>query len=500
MLLCDVVASPDLGIRVLYGETDALTRPVLRACTTDMPDPTRYVSAGSLVFTGLVWRRSSEDTDLFVKRLVAAGVSAMAAGEALHGRVPDDVVDACARHRLPLLVVPEDVPFSRVIEYMTGRMAGARMDRLQTGLARQRQWLAAVADGRPVDELLDRLAQQFGVQTWLITATGVTVTDTPPLDDTALDRVTAAALTASRFPVETPGGFTLLSVGRGLGDRLDSWFLVIRDRDGCVHVESECLEAFGELATVVAFDRVRRDERRRTSWEIADRSGGAAPAGDRFSETDLVAVVAEAEGRIPADMLRALVEDVLGSPVTSMDASGRVVALTSGTEEEIAAILRRRLGRLTPALRHDRLFVGVSDRCTGDTLDGGIRAATAASAAARNDAGPVAVRRAELDSAVGLLSTLPDELLRSYADRILGDVIEHDRRTDAGLLTTLEAFLECDGSWRRTADRLHVHLNTVRYRVGRVEALTGRNLTRTGDRLDVYLALRSLGDCHTAPV
>ncbi len=207
---------------------------------------------------------------------------------------------------------------------MTGRMAGARMDRLQTGLARQRQWLAAVADGRPVDELLDRLAQQFGVQTWLITATGVTVTDTPPLDDTALDRVTAAALTASRFPVETPGGFTLLSVGRGLGDRLDSWFLVIRDRDGCVHVESECLEAFGELATVVAFDRVRRDERRRTSWEIADRSGGAAPAGDRFSETDLVAVVAEAEGRIPADMLRALVEDVLGSPVTSMDASGRV--------------------------------------------------------------------------------------------------------------------------------------------------------------------------------
>ncbi len=145
MLLRDVVEAPGLGIGVLHGDAEALSRPVLRACTTDMPDPTRYVSAGSLVFTGLVWRRSAEDSDLFVKRLVGAGVTAMAAGEALHGRVPDDVVEACARHRMPLLVVPDEVPFSRVIEYMTGRMAGARMDRLQTGLARQRQWLAAVA-------------------------------------------------------------------------------------------------------------------------------------------------------------------------------------------------------------------------------------------------------------------------------------------------------------------------------------------------------------------
>ncbi|TCN55007.1 DNA-binding PucR family transcriptional regulator [Rhodococcus sp. SMB37] len=494
MLLHDVVNVPDLGIRVLHGDTDALARPVLRACTTDMPDPTRYVTAESLVFTGLVWRRSAEDTDLFVKRLVAAGVAAMAAGEALHGGVPDDVVDACVRHRLPLLAVPDHVPFSRVIEHMTGRMAGARMDRLQTGLARQRQWLSAVADGRPVEELLDRLAQQFGVQTWLITATGVTVTSTPLPDDAVLDGITATALTASRFPAATPDGFTILPVGRGLVDRLDSWFLVIRNRDVRTEVGSECVEAFGELATVVAFDRVRRDERRRAAWEIAEHSALAVPVGER------VAVVAESEGHIPTDMLRALVEDVLGPCVTSVDTSGRVVALTGGTEETIAALLRRRLGRLTPALRHDRVFVGVSDRCTGDNVDGGVRAATAAAAAARNLPDTVSVRRSELDSALGLMSTLPADLLRSYADRILGEVIEHDRCTDARLLETLEVFLECDGSWRRAADRLHVHLNTVRYRIGRVEALTGRDLGRTGDRLDVYFALRSRGDCHTAPV
>ncbi|OWY83668.1 PucR family transcriptional regulator [Rhodococcus sp. BUPNP1] len=482
VLLRDVVEAPGLGIGVLHGDAEALSRPVLRACTTDMPDPTRYVSAGSLVFTGLVWRRSAEDSDLFVKRLVGAGVTAMAAGEALHGRVPDDVVEACARHRMPLLVVPDEVPFSRVIEYMTGQMAGARMDRLQTGLARQRQWLAAVADGRSVGELLDGLAQQLGVESALITSTGVTVAGGAELDETELDRITAAALIADRFPLRLVGDLTVLPVGRGLTDRIDAWFLVIR------HDESgpECVEAFSELAAVVALDRIRRDERRRVAWEITDRTPTVRAADSR------VAVVAEVEGRISPDVLRGLVEDVLDGAVTSIDAANRVVAPAIGSDVDVARLLSRRLGRLAPALRGDRMFVGVGGQSSDDDPAGAVRAAASACAAAHNDPGPVSVRRAELDSALDLLSTLPDELRRAYADRLLGDVVEHDRRTDAGLLATLEAFLDCDGSWRRTADRLHVHLNTVRYRIGRVEALTGRSLARTGDRFDLYLALRSL--------
>jgi len=37
-----------------------------------------------------------------------------------------------------------------------------------------------------------------------------------------------------------------------------------------------------------------------------------------------------------------------------------------------------------------------------------------------------------------------------------------------------------------------VHVNTVRYRIERVERLTGRDLGRLEDRVDVFLALRSL--------
>ena len=40
------------------------------------------------------------------------------------------------------------------------------------------------------------------------------------------------------------------------------------------------------------------------------------------------------------------------------------------------------------------------------------------------------------------------------------------------------------------ADMLHLHVNTLRYRVGRIEQLTGRDLARLEDKLDFFLALR----------
>lgn len=493
VLLQDVLDAPELGIRLLHGDAAALTLPLHRACTTDMPDPTRYVSAGSLVFTGLVWRRAPEDSEAFVAHLARAGVAAVAAGEALFGEVPADVVDACARHGLPLLAVPDDVPFSSAIEFLTRRWSGARMDRLQTGLARQRRLLAAFADGHALDELLARVCREFDVPAWLFTATGTLVAGRDTIGDPVIDACCGIALTAPRLPAETADGYTVLPVGAALRDRTTAWFLVL---GAGAALSEDCVDAFTELATVAALERVRREDRLRAVWDTADPRGVADTAGATHpAGTPLVAVVVERaptgtpEQRIA---LRAAVHDVLPSCVTGLDAAGRTVAVVAGTESAVVATLTRRLGRLAPALAGARIVAGVSSTCAGESIDGGIRSAASAAAIARGDAEPVSVRAAELDSAVGLLSAVPDRVRRAFADRTLGRVLDYDRRTRADLMTTLETFLDCDGSWRRTADRMHLHPNTVRYRIGRVEALTGRNLAHIGDRLDVFLAVRAL--------
>ncbi|MGH2603374.1 MAG: PucR family transcriptional regulator, partial [Dehalococcoidia bacterium] len=58
------------------------------------------------------------------------------------------------------------------------------------------------------------------------------------------------------------------------------------------------------------------------------------------------------------------------------------------------------------------------------------------------------------------------------------------------LVQTLTVFLESSGSWNRCAAKLHLHVNTLRYRISRIEQLTGRDLTSFADRVDLYLALK----------
>jgi DNA-binding PucR family transcriptional regulator len=90
-----------------------------------------------------------------------------------------------------------------------------------------------------------------------------------------------------------------------------------------------------------------------------------------------------------------------------------------------------------------------------------------------------------------LLASVPVPVLRSFSDRLLGPLQEYDHRHNAELVTTLRSFLACDGSWSACASLMYVHVNTVRYRISRVEALTGRDLSALADRVDFFLALHS---------
>jgi purine catabolism regulatory family protein/PucR-like helix-turn-helix protein/diguanylate cyclase with GGDEF domain len=156
--------------------------------------------------------------------------------------------------------------------------------------------------------------------------------------------------------------------------------------------------------------------------------------------------------------------------------------------------------RATPLLSGLRVTVGVSAPADGcGALAGALREASSARrlaalrASSGTDPGPVAVATsAEADSYELLLASVAAPVLRTFRDRLLGPVADYDERHHAELLPTLRAFLDCDGSWNTCAFRLYVHVNTVRYRIGRIEELTGRNLSSLSDRVDFFLALRSI--------
>jgi DNA-binding PucR family transcriptional regulator len=129
----------------------------------------------------------------------------------------------------------------------------------------------------------------------------------------------------------------------------------------------------------------------------------------------------------------------------------------------------------------------------GEVLDVEVREQPEASTARARDAGdggPAA--GGPVDTYERLLDTVPASVLRSFRERLLGPLAEYDRRHSAELLPTLRSFLACDGSWSACASRMYVHVNTVRYRIGRIESITGRDLSALPDRVDFFLALRGV--------
>jgi sugar diacid utilization regulator len=67
----------------------------------------------------------------------------------------------------------------------------------------------------------------------------------------------------------------------------------------------------------------------------------------------------------------------------------------------------------------------------------------------------------------------------------------YDAEHATDLVATLDAFLSACGHWSVAANKLGIHVNTLRYRLTRIEKHTGRDLDSMADRADFYLALRT---------
>jgi hypothetical protein len=89
-----------------------------------------------------------------------------------------------------------------------------------------------------------------------------------------------------------------------------------------------------------------------------------------------------------------------------------------------------------------------------------------------------------------LLVSAPDAAA-SVAESILGPVLALPAAERDVLLATLRLWFAEDGATSAAASKLHVHRNTVRYRLRRIEDLTGRSLSRPTGTAELHLALEA---------
>ncbi|MEV0202427.1 helix-turn-helix domain-containing protein, partial [Nonomuraea sp. NPDC050691] len=107
----------------------------------------------------------------------------------------------------------------------------------------------------------------------------------------------------------------------------------------------------------------------------------------------------------------------------------------------------------------------------------------------RTPGGPAVRGFRELGTHRLLLGLVDQATLSAFAHDLLAPLRAHDAQRRSDLEPTLRAFLDHDGQWAATAAALHVHANTLRNRLARVTELTGRDVGRVEDLVDLFLAL-----------
>ncbi|MFI8521869.1 PucR family transcriptional regulator [Streptomyces sp. NPDC085481] len=514
-----------LDLSLVWGDQSLLGQEIAGVTATDLEDPARFLQPGEIVLSGLVWwnREDGRDkADRFVSALREAGAVALLAGEETHGEVPGELAEACRSHRIALLGVPAHTSFRAVTEAVYLRQWGELSRRPTDHYALPENVRAELGRelerGAPAGELLDRAFAHLGMPAcYLLTGSGRTV---------------ARTATAAVLPAQRAAGLLRGSHGTTLrveadDTAFDAWHLHLPD-------ESQAPpRVLQEIAELLGRHRRRHDRRQAARGHAyaelmalvgaaypeanaVQRALGACGLPDSGPYTVIVAALEPAEegsgsGAALTEALRHLpsaayafaVADRPGGEAMAVVARHEEGHGTEGTEGTEGAAdvrsgldVRAELAKVWSLLHachpEAALHAGVSEPAAAPAdLGRAVGQARYALASARTvHPGTAHVSGVgDLSGLQLLLAGIPGDVRAVYRDSVLGPLLRTGRASNAVLLETLEVFLANNCSWARTAEALHLHVNTVHYRIQRIESLTGRDLSRLDQKLDVHAAL-----------
>lgn len=470
MLVEDLLQNPALALDVrVHGKLD---RPIRWVHTIEVHAPGRFLRGGEVVLTAGVWRTAGVTAEEFVADLVTADVAAVGFGLVPpETSVPEEFVDAARAHGLTCFVVPLDVAFIQIVEAFVSAKREEWERPLRRHLRQHDAIVAALRMRRGVETVLRALSSQLGSAVAVRTAGGLVEGEAPE------------------------PSHPLPLVGEGLAEAELLLPRPLEELD--VEQHAAVVQAMPFIAMEIERSRALRATELRYSGELFEwvhtgttsvealrtrlRSLGLPPDGP-------LAGVVLRTSHPEADVVR--LGDLLGTDGVAVQRGDEVVAFVRirRTTADCARWLHEALDRSASG---GLTQLGVGQPGTASELRVSLlQASHAAEVLSSRTAGWMT--HEQLSSPTLLLSLQDPELLSATSRALLGPVLDQDERRGGDLLPSLEVFLDTGGRWQEAAQRLHVHINTLRHRMSRVEELTGRSLSHTPDRVDLFLALRAL--------
>jgi PucR family transcriptional regulator, purine catabolism regulatory protein len=511
----DLLRTKDLDIRLVAGRR-GLSKPIRWVHVSELEDPTPWLKGGELLLTtGMGVGKTPARQRAYLDRLRKAELAALGFGTGFSFRsVPRALAEAADRASFPIFEVPYDVPFIAITEAVFTRLVAEQYDLLSRSLEAEHTLTRAVLEGRGIDGVVAALTGATRGWALLMDLHGRVVSASPPSARARGDLVWAELQSpraeGQRFSLAVVGGGHHITIQPVTAQGRVEAYLAVGKREALTQfdriVSSHALALF---ALELAKARAVSDAERRLKGDLLDQflQDKLAPAESRQAMErlgfDLSRPLAAAvfAGTEPPEILANACEEALARQTRAFLASPRddvVVAVLQPEGPGFLAPLRDAVA----ARSAGAVLAGGGSLVPFDRLLQGVREARYALHLCRAD-GRMYAEFADLGTYQLLLSLQDPDALRTFADSVLTALDEYDRAHGTELVVSLRAFLERNARWEAAAKDLYVHRHTLRYRMRKIEDLTGRNLSSARDRMELFLALRArdlmTSDEGTAP-
>src|SRR3954469_675234 len=495
-----------LELGLLAGD-DAADAPVRWVHISELPDPTPWLSGGELLLTTGMGLRDAAGARAYVERLADHGLAGLGFGLGFdHAEVPAGVLEAARARGFPVFAVPYELPFIAVTERAFAQLVNEQYAVLRRSIAALERLQRIVLSEEGIDAIAGALSALIGGGALIFDGRGELLarhTFRRELDDEAAGAVAReiherarngdARAYAPHHP-ELAGRALALPVAAAPAARRaipQAWLVAVKDAGGLSDFDRLLLH---QAVTVVALELLRR--------RVADTTERRL-AGDLLSEI-VAGTLAGPElarrlepfglrGRVSAVVLEAdedPVEEALqqeGTAALVARTAGLTCALLPGfADEELHELgerLRARVGGRAGAGR--AVAAGDARRAYHEA-----RCALEALALSNGNGATRLATSRDLGSFQLLLALQDSDALRLFCESLLGPIERGEGHYGGELMRSLEAFIEANGQWESAARRLYCHRHTLRYRIRKIEELTGRDLASARDRIEFWLALR----------
>jgi len=434
---------------------------------TEQEDPQRFLNGGELVLTTGMRLKSAPEQRRFVRQVQRAGAVGIGFGIGLtHDAVPPALIAEANRWGLPVVEVPYETPFIAITKLVADAQSADHYSKLERLIAGHQILARALLTGGGLSELLKNLGSMLRTDIILTQFTAQLFNSVPGNPPPTAD-------TWASYPIPT-----------GRRDACTLWVRQPFEDSGIVGYAQNLISV--ELNNMVKQRQAQRALSGQVFEDVIHGTLEASEASRRLAGIGVnstrknVVLLAESAAHT-RQLVSSSVPRPLEHGVTAV--VGKDLIIVVQDDGSGASALAKSLGdHLAEAGIHATIGIGGAY-----TKPNGLRWSYFEARDAASHGLPV--NEPERLSLTSLLLASEDVPLADMANESLNPLRNFDALHGAELMTTLESYLNNNGSVAAVAEALTLHRNTVRYRLAQITELTGYDPSQTQDRVQLWLAL-----------